>query len=79
MSKYASHIHAFEPWSKVRQAIDEKITRNRLTNVTVHPVALGEEHQFVPFYAPQGGNWAQALSMKSMRQTETGFGATSKL
>jgi len=57
MSKYASHIHAFEPWSKVRQAIDEKITRNRLTNVTVHPVALGVEHQFVPFYAPQGGNW----------------------
>ena len=46
--KYASHIHAFEPWSKVRQAIDEKITRNRLTNVTVHPVALGESINSFP-------------------------------
>jgi FkbM family methyltransferase len=56
MSKWARAVHAFEPWDTVRSAIDEKIKRNQLTNITVHPVGIGERHDWLPYYAPLGGN-----------------------
>ncbi len=56
MSKYARVIHAFEPWDVVRRSIEEKIKRNSLTNVKIHPVGLGERHEWLPYYAPLGSN-----------------------
>lgn len=56
MARYASHVHAFEPWEKVRRAIVEKINLNGLTNISVHPVALGEKTESLPYYYPLGAN-----------------------
>jgi FkbM family methyltransferase len=56
MSKWARTVHAFEPWGVVRRSIDEKIEHNNLTNITVHPVGIGESHEWLPYYAPLGAN-----------------------
>jgi FkbM family methyltransferase len=56
MSRWARVVHAFEPWHVVRGSIEEKIERNKLTNITVHPVGLGEAHEWLPYYAPLGAN-----------------------
>ena len=56
MSKYARVVHAFEPWDVVRRSIEEKVKRNTLTNVKIHPVGLGERHEWLPYYAPLGSN-----------------------
>jgi FkbM family methyltransferase len=56
MSKYARVVHAFEPWDIVRRSIEEKVRRNTLTNIKIHPVGLGERHEWLPYYAPSGSN-----------------------
>lgn len=56
MSKWARAVHAFEPWDSVRVEIEQKIKRNQLTNITVHPVGIGEKHDWLPYYAPLGAN-----------------------
>jgi FkbM family methyltransferase len=56
MSRWARVVHAFEPWDVVRRSIEEKIVSNGLSNVTVHPVGLGERHERLPYYAPRGSN-----------------------
>lgn len=56
MSRFASHVHAFEPWETVRSAMSRNIERNSLTNIKVHPVGLGEKDESLLFYAPLGAN-----------------------
>jgi FkbM family methyltransferase len=56
MSKWARVVHAFEPWDAMRRSIEEKIEHNNLSNVSVHPVGLGEVHEWLPYYAPLGAN-----------------------
>jgi FkbM family methyltransferase len=56
MSKYARVVHAFEPWDVVRRSIEGKVKRNTLTNIRIHPVGLGERHEWLPYYAPLGAN-----------------------
>lgn len=58
MSRIAAQVHAFEPWAPVREKITEKVARNNLTNVTVHPVAIGTEPEALEYYAPLGANMA---------------------
>ena len=56
MSKYAAHVHSFEPWEFVRRRLIEKIRINGISNVTVHSVGLGSVAARLPFYAPAGAN-----------------------
>ena len=56
MSAHAATIHAFEPYEPVRRRLLEKIADNRLDNVTVHPVGLGQRDERRPFHAPAGEN-----------------------
>jgi FkbM family methyltransferase len=56
MSKWARIVHAFEPWNVVRESIEAKIEHNKLTNIVVHPVGIGEKHDWLPYYAPLGAN-----------------------
>jgi FkbM family methyltransferase len=58
MSRYAGQVHSFEPWPVVRAALNDKVDRNNLTNVHVHPVGLGERNEMLTYYAPQGANTA---------------------
>lgn len=56
LSRFASHVHAFEPWCKVRNAFQQRVTINGIKNISIYPVALGEKNERLPFYAPKGAN-----------------------
>ena len=56
MARHSSLIHAFEPYAVVRTSLERKIRENRLENVVVHPVGLGEESAELPFFAPRYPN-----------------------
>lgn len=56
MSMYADQVHAFEPYDKVRNQLLAQITLNRLGNIQVHCVGLGEADANLPFFAPAGRN-----------------------
>jgi len=56
LSKFASQVHAFEPWQTVRNSFEQKIKVNGITNISVHPVALGEKNERLAFYSPRGSN-----------------------
>lgn len=52
MSALAKEVHAFEPYEPVRQRISEKVSRNGLTNVTIHPIGLGMQDEDRQFFRP---------------------------
>jgi|GEM_PF-418873 len=51
-----ARVVAFEPWEPVRRSLEEKVSRNDLTQVKVLPVALGETNGRSRFFAPIGNN-----------------------
>lgn len=56
MSNYCAQVHSFEPYAKVSDKLKQKISKNEVKNITLHPVGLGEKNEELPFYAPQGAN-----------------------
>jgi FkbM family methyltransferase len=56
MSQHADRIFAFEPFGPVRAEMTRKLRHAAVTNVTIFPVALGEEDQTGSFHAPTGAN-----------------------
>lgn len=56
MSRFAGQIHSFEPWERVRTRLVSHLNENRISNVQVHPVALGEQDEMKTFFAPGGAN-----------------------
>ena len=56
MAQYSNEIHSFEPYSAVRDKLQEKIDLNSISSITVHPVGLGDENKDLNFYAPAGAN-----------------------
>ena len=56
MSRYCRQVHSFEPYPAVRKKLEMKIRLNKIENITVHPVGLGERDEALPYFAPQGSN-----------------------
>jgi FkbM family methyltransferase len=56
MSRYCKEVHAFEPYPPVRKQLESKITRNRIHNIVVHDVGIGERAGELDFYGPAGAN-----------------------
>jgi FkbM family methyltransferase len=56
LSRYASQVHSFEPWSVVSRHISEKISLNSITNISLHPVGLSDAEGSIDFYASASGN-----------------------
>ncbi|KPA09030.1 Methyltransferase FkbM domain protein [Candidatus Magnetomorum sp. HK-1] len=56
MSKKSSFVHAFEPYEPVRKKIIEKINLNKLTNIIIHDVGIGDKDELLTFYEPTGAN-----------------------
>ncbi len=54
MSSFASHIHAFEPHPDFCRAIAHKVTLNRLSNVSIHNLGLGDNNATLQYFAPAG-------------------------
>ena len=56
MSAHGARVHAFEPFSQVRAQFVQQIERNRLGNISVHPVGLSNINTRSTFFAPTGTN-----------------------
>jgi len=56
LSTLASRVHSFEPYPVVYSKIEEKINRNRISNITLHPLGLGNKNQVLPFAVPNNNN-----------------------
>ena len=49
MSKIASHVSAFEPFPKTFDHLKKNVELNKLSNVDIYNVALGDKHESVYF------------------------------
>jgi FkbM family methyltransferase len=56
MSRYASHVHAFDPYPPVVARFRTAVDENHLSNITIHQVGLGNADELVPFHKPPGHN-----------------------
>ena len=56
MSLCSEQVHAFEPFSAVRNRLVHHVSLNNITNITVHATALGDSNGEFEFFAPTGSN-----------------------
>jgi FkbM family methyltransferase len=56
MSRYARQVHAFEPYPVVLAVFERTIKLNRISNIVIHPVGLGDKSEILRFYEPPGTN-----------------------
>jgi len=55
-------VHAFEPNSGLWPSFERNVGLNRLTNVQLHKVGLGNKDAELPFYAIDKSNYGLVLS-----------------
>ena len=41
MSRYVEQVHAFEPYGPVTDTFRKRLEANKITNIIIHPVGLG--------------------------------------
>lgn len=56
MSRVATQVHAFEPYAPVSAQLEAHLELNRIGNVRLHKLGLGDADGTLPFYAPSGSN-----------------------
>ena len=56
MSRHAASVHSFEPYELVRNSLEKNIALNQISNITVHPVGLGNSTEELQYFAPTGFN-----------------------
>jgi FkbM family methyltransferase len=56
MSSYADRVFSFEPFFVVRNEMERKLAHAGVSNVTVFPVALGDQNSSAAFSPPTGAN-----------------------
>ncbi|MES2409244.1 MAG: FkbM family methyltransferase [Patescibacteria group bacterium] len=56
LSRYCKTVHSFEPYEKVRSSLVDKISYNHISNIIVHPLALGSTDQTLTYYPPETDN-----------------------
>jgi len=55
------HVHSFEPNPSLCDGIKQAISRNKITNVTLHPVALGSKQDTLELIVPKENKGAASL------------------
>jgi FkbM family methyltransferase len=56
MSAHADRVFSFEPFSVVRGEMERKLKHAAVNNVTIFPVALGDQNETGSFHPPTGAN-----------------------
>jgi FkbM family methyltransferase len=56
MSRYATEVHAFEPWEPVLRRFRSMVASNHIKNIIIHPVGLGDQNSKQPFFKPASNN-----------------------
>lgn len=56
LASFCSEVHAFEPFAPLAKSIRDKVERNSLSGVHVHPLGLGDSDVELPYFAPADHN-----------------------
>ncbi len=56
MSRYVKEVHAFEPYPAVLRVFERTIKLNKISNIVIHPVGLGDKNENLRFYEPPRTN-----------------------
>ena len=70
MSRHVRQVCAFEPYPPVREQLEEKLHHNRVSNVTVFPVGLGDRDEKIGFFAPPEKNLGAGSFVTDYNQGE---------
>ncbi len=57
LASQVAEVHGFDPYPPAIERFQRMIDRNKMTNVTAHPVGLGDENAELPFFAPRQDNF----------------------
>ncbi len=55
-SKYAKEVHAVEPFPPALERLRAAIAENKISNIIVHPVGLGQTEEKLGFFSPSERN-----------------------
>lgn len=55
-SKYAKEVHAIEPFPPALKRLRAAIAENKISNIVVHPVGLGQTEEKLGFFSPPERN-----------------------
>jgi FkbM family methyltransferase len=64
MASCGADVHAFEPYALVADRLQEKLDLNRIRNVKLHRVALGDEQGKREFFEPKTHNLGMGTMVK---------------
>lgn len=74
MSQYATEVHAFEPYPPVLQRLRNNIRHNKLDNVHIHEVGLGDRNAILPFYHPRADDSGTGGFVQRSSEQDTNYG-----
>ena len=74
MSQIAKEVHSFEPYPPVLERLKANISYNRLANVQIHEVGLGNQNTSLPFYEPANDNSGSGGFVKKPDNLDSNFG-----
>lgn len=77
MSRFASHVHAFEPYGTVSAKLTQHMQLNKISNISLHDVGLSDRAQQLTFFAPSGRN--QGIGSFALSSLSKGNTAVGKL
>lgn len=71
MSRHAREIHAFEPYEPVLRRFRRSIDLNRIKNIVIHPIGIGNENSKKPFFRPPDTNLGTGSFMEGFKSDNT--------
>lgn len=74
MSRYASEVHAFEPYEPVLKRFRRLVHINHIANIIIHPVGLGNENSKEAFYKPPDANSGTGSFVEGFKSDNTYLG-----
>jgi FkbM family methyltransferase len=74
MSRYASQIHAFEPYEPVLRRFRRLVEINRIKNIVIHPIGLGDKNSKQTFYKPPDSNLATGSFVQGFKDDNSYLG-----
>jgi FkbM family methyltransferase len=74
MSRYATEVHAFEPWEPVLKRFHRMVENNNINNIVIHPVGLGDQNSTKPFFKPDASNLGTGSFVEGFRSQNSAEG-----
>lgn len=71
-SRFADRVYSFEPYKKVFDVLNKRLTDNKVANVQAFNFGLGNKDEFLDFYAPFNNNEGVGSFIPDGRKTKVG-------